>query len=73
MIGELHNPETHLIPIIVDKILNNKSFRIYGTNYNTKDGSCIRDYIHILDIISAIKKSLIYLDKEKKFVSKFGL
>ena len=45
-IGEDHDPETHLIPII----LKNKEIKIYGNDYNTKDGSCIRDYIHVLDL-----------------------
>ena len=45
-IGEDHDPETHLIPMI----LKNKEIKIYGSDYNTKDGSCIRDYIHVLDL-----------------------
>ena len=61
IIGEFHNPETHLIPTIVYKNLNRKKVYIYGNNYKTKDGTCIRDYIHIKDICSAIEKSMIYL------------
>ena len=55
-IGEIHNPETHLIPILIHSILNKKNFKIYGNNYPTRDGTCLRDYIHILDIIRGIEK-----------------
>lgn len=57
-LGELHNPETHLIPILVNKALNNKVIKIYGNNYKTADKTCIRDYIHINDLCSAIIKSI---------------
>ena len=66
IIGEFHNPETHLIPTIVYKNLLNQKIYIYGNNYNTKDGTCIRDYIHIDDICNAIKKSIYYLKKNNK-------
>ena len=66
VIGELHNPETHLIPTIVYKALHNKKIYIYGDNFKTSDGTCIRDYIHIKDICSAIKKSIKYLLNNKK-------
>lgn len=65
-IGELHNPETHLIPTIVYKAIHNKKIYIYGDDFPTPDGTCIRDYIHIKDICSAIEKSVIYLLKKKK-------
>ena len=63
IIGELHNPETHLIPTIVYKNMFKKKIYIYGNDYKTKDGSCVRDYIHILDICSAIKKSILHITK----------
>ena len=66
IIGEFHNPETHLIPTIVYKNLLNQKIYIYGNNYNTKDGTCVRDYIHINDICSAIKKSIYYLKKNNQ-------
>jgi UDP-glucose 4-epimerase len=53
-IGENHKPETHLIPIIFSKFFNNQIIKIYGNNFSTKDGHCIRDYIHIKDIVCAI-------------------
>lgn len=52
--GEDHSPETHLIPIILKKALNqNGSVSIFGRNYPTRDGSCIRDYVHVVDIARA--------------------
>ena len=63
-IGEFHNPETHLIPLIIHSTLNNKSIKVYGNNYKTKDGTCLRDYIHILDIVSGIEKTIKYLLKK---------
>ena len=63
IVGEFHNPETHLIPTIVYKNLLKKKFFIYGKNYNTIDGTCIRDYVHISDICDAIDRSVTYLFK----------
>ena len=65
-IGELHNPETHLIPTIVYKAIYNKKIYIYGDDFPTPDGTCIRDYIHIKDICSAIEKSVKFLLNKKK-------
>tara|TARA_B100000767_G_scaffold158456_1_gene148820 strand:+ start:819 stop:1793 length:975 start_codon:yes stop_codon:yes gene_type:complete len=64
--GEFHNPETHLIPTIVYKAMFNKKIYIYGNDFNTPDGTCIRDYIHIKDICSAIEKSIIYISNNNK-------
>ena len=66
IIGELHDPETHLIPTVVYKSFFNKKVYIYGDNYKTKDGTCERDYIHIKDICSAIKKSVIKIFDSSK-------
>ena len=63
-VGELHNPETHLIPILVNKALKNKNFKVYGNNYKTKDGTCIRDYIHVKDLCIALKKALSLIKKK---------
>ena len=65
-IGELHNPETHLIPTIVYKAIYNKKIYIYGNDFPTTDGTCVRDYIHIKDICSAIEKSIKFLISKKK-------
>lgn len=53
-IGERHNPETHLIPLIFDAItLKKDSITIFGDDYSTHDGTCIRDYIHVSDLAQA--------------------
>ncbi len=52
--GEDHRPETHLIPAVLQVALGEKpNVEIYGTDYDTPDGTCIRDYIHILDLANA--------------------
>ena len=53
-LGEYHNPETHVIPSIIETILGRrKEFFVYGDNYKTKDGTGVRDYIHVLDLSNA--------------------
>lgn len=53
-IGERHNPETHLIPLVLKAALGEiNQIKIYGTDYSTLDGTCIRDYIHVSDLIQA--------------------
>lgn len=51
--GEKHKPETHIIPLAIKAALNNSEFKLYGVDYDTKDGTCIRDYIHVLDLVEA--------------------
>jgi UDP-glucose 4-epimerase len=52
--GEAHEPESHLIPLVLDVALGRRSFiRIYGDDYPTPDGTCIRDYIHVSDLADA--------------------
>lgn len=54
LIGEDHNPETHIIPLILQVPLGKREkIMVYGDNYLTKDGTCIRDYIHVMDLIDA--------------------
>ena len=61
-IGESHLPETHLIPLILDAALGRRaSIDIYGTDYPTRDGSCVRDYIHVADLADAHVRALDYL------------
>jgi UDP-glucose 4-epimerase len=61
-LGENHNPETHLIPLLIKFVLGKRDeFFVNGNDYKTKDGTCIRDYIHVLDICDAHLKSLQYL------------
>jgi UDP-glucose 4-epimerase len=53
-IGEWHEPETHLIPLVLQAALDEKrAVRIFGTDYDTTDGTCIRDYIHVCDLADA--------------------
>ena len=53
-VGEFHEPETHLIPLILDAIKSkSKDLTIFGTNYETPDGTCIRDYVHVSDLADA--------------------
>jgi UDP-glucose 4-epimerase len=65
-IGEIHNPETHYIPILAKKFKNDKRIYIYGNDFKTKDKTCIRDYIHIADIAKAFYLGIKYLQKNKK-------
>jgi len=66
-IGEDHRPETHLIPIVLEVPLAKRPHvTIYGDDYATKDGTCIRDYIHVVDLAEAHLKALAYLVKNQK-------
>ncbi len=66
-LGEDHNPETHLIPLVLQTALGHrKSISIFGTDYDTWDGTCVRDYIHILDIAQAHILALEYLLNDGK-------
>ena len=58
IMGEHHDPETHIIPVAINALLNNTEFAIYGTDYKTQDGTCVRDYIHVLDLVNAHLLSL---------------
>lgn len=62
LIGEAHNPETHLIPIIL-QVANGtrESITVFGSDYPTKDGTCVRDYIHVSDLAQAHRLAVEYL------------
>jgi UDP-glucose 4-epimerase len=61
-VGELHFPETHLIPLVIDAATGRcQEIRIFGTDYPTRDGTCIRDYIHVMDLADAHILALQYL------------
>ncbi|AQU76800.1 UDP-glucose 4-epimerase GalE [Priestia megaterium] len=63
-IGEDHSPETHLIPVVLEVPLGKrKSITIFGDDYDTNDGTCIRDYIHVQDLTEAHILALRYLQK----------
>lgn len=64
-IGEAHDPETHLIPLVLDAASGRRDkIHIFGTDYNTPDGTCIRDYIHVSDIAEAHVLALSYLQDD---------
>jgi UDP-glucose 4-epimerase len=56
--GERHSPETHIIPNVIKAALEGKTFRLFGDDYQTPDGTCIRDYIHVLDLCGAHELAL---------------
>jgi UDP-glucose 4-epimerase len=61
--GELHDPETHLIPIVLQTAAGErKEVEVYGDDYPTRDGTCVRDYIHVIDLARAHVKALEILD-----------
>jgi len=65
-IGESHNPETHLIPLAINSVLNkNGPLKVFGTDYPTPDGTCIRDYIHVTDLADAHIRAIQYAKNMK--------
>jgi UDP-glucose 4-epimerase len=72
-IGEDHDPETHLIPNILKAALTNKSsLKVFGDDYPTSDGTCVRDYVHVTDLAYAHLLGLEFMQKNKGF-SAFNL
>ena len=63
-LGEDHSPETHLIPLVIKAALDGIPVPVFGTDYNTPDGTCIRDYIHVTDLAQAHILALRKLEKE---------
>jgi len=75
MLGEHHEPETHLIPNILLSVRKGSShpLRVFGNNYPTPDGTCVRDYIHVLDICDAHLRALQYLaDQDRSNIFNLG-
>ena len=60
-IGEAHDPETHLIPLVLAAARTGARVRVFGNDYDTLDGTCVRDYIHVSDIADAHVRALDYL------------
>jgi UDP-glucose 4-epimerase len=61
-IGESHQPESHLIPLVLDAAIGKReNIKIFGTDYPTPDGTCVRDYVHVVDLASAHLLALKYL------------
>lgn len=69
-LGESHNPETHVIPLVLDAASGARvDIKVFGTDYDTPDGSCVRDYIHVYDLATAHLLALHHLEagKESQF------
>ena len=65
LLGECHELESHLVPNILKSILKKEKFKINGVNYNTKDGSCVRDFVDVGDLARANFLALKYLENKK--------
>jgi UDP-glucose 4-epimerase len=66
-VGEFHQPETHLIPLMLDAIDGKRdALTIYGTDYDTPDGTCVRDYVHVCDLVDAHVLGLKWLQDGKE-------
>jgi UDP-glucose 4-epimerase len=71
--GEAHDPESHLIPLVLDVALGRrKAIRIYGDDYPTPDGTCVRDYIHVSDLAEAHLLALDALEKKERLILNLG-
>lgn len=67
LIGESHNPETHLIPLVLSTAMGMRNkVDVYGNDYDTPDGTCIRDYIHVNDLANAHLKAIEFLKRENR-------
>jgi len=65
-VGEFHQPETHLIPLMLDAISGKRdALTVFGTDYDTPDGTCIRDYVHVMDLVEAHVLGLKWLENGK--------
>ena len=65
-LGEAHNPETHLIPLLFRAIATGEPIQIFGDDYATSDGTCIRDYIHVSDLATAHLAALDHLTGRRR-------
>lgn len=71
--GEDHRPESHLIPLVLQTALGKRAeVRIFGTDYDTPDGTCLRDYIHIADLIDAHLLALTALETRERLIYNLG-
>ncbi|WP_170364396.1 UDP-glucose 4-epimerase GalE [Ruegeria arenilitoris] len=65
-VGEFHRPETHLVPLLLDAIDGKRdALTVFGTDYDTPDGTCIRDYVHVCDLVDAHVLGLRWLEQGK--------
>jgi len=71
--GEAHEPESHLIPLVLQVALRQrKQIEIYGTDYPTPDGTCVRDFIHVVDLATAHQLALDALSRHEKLIYNLG-
>ncbi len=64
-VGELRDKETHIIPLAINAARQGKTFKMFGDQYETEDGSCVRDYVHVMDLADAHIKALNYASDNK--------
>ncbi|WP_170525553.1 UDP-glucose 4-epimerase GalE [Ruegeria arenilitoris] len=65
-VGEFHRPETHLVPLLLDAIDGKRdALTVFGTDYDTPDGTCVRDYVHVCDLVDAHVLGLRWLEQGK--------
>lgn len=65
-VGEFHQPETHLVPLMLDAVDGKRdALTIFGTDYDTPDGTCIRDYVHVMDLVDAHVLGVKWLEDQK--------
>ena len=70
LIGESHNPESHLIPLVLKAIKGERAdIKVFGNDYDTPDGTCLRDYIHVADLALAHRLALEKLDEYQGFIN----
>ena len=71
--GEAHEPESHLIPLVLDVALGRReSIKIFGEDYSTKDGTCVRDYIHVQDLADAHFLAMHALEQQSRLIYNIG-
>jgi len=66
-LGERHDPETHLIPLVLRAAAENGSVSVFGSDYPTRDGTCVRDYIHVVDLCDAHVRALDWLSDSGRY------
>ena len=64
-VGELRDKETHIIPLAIDAVRQGRTFKMFGDKYDTPDGSCVRDYVHVMDLADAHVKALNYASQNQ--------
>lgn len=65
-LGEHHRPETHLVPLALQAVRGERVLKVFGDDYPTRDGTCVRDYLHVCDLVRAQLLALRYLDRDRR-------